>query len=89
MAKIKSSNVKSFYIISNDYSISKQIAKDIKQSLISQKYCFDSKQHNLLFVVGGDGTFVRCLRKYYNTPVRIICINTGTVGFYARFKHDN
>jgi NAD+ kinase len=36
-------------------------------------------------VIGGDGTYVRFLRQYYDKPTKIVCINTGTVGFYAKF----
>jgi NAD+ kinase len=40
-------------------------------------------------VVGGDGTYVRFLRKYYAKDTKIICVNTGTVGFYAKFNNRN
>jgi NAD+ kinase len=39
--------------------------------------------------VGGDGTLVRTLKKCYNKNIRVICINTGNVGFYASFTQKN
>jgi NAD+ kinase len=40
-------------------------------------------------VVGGDGTYVRFLQKYYEKTTKIICINTGTVGFYSKFVSNH
>jgi NAD+ kinase len=40
-------------------------------------------------VVGGDGTLVRTLKNYYDKPVRIICVNTGNVGFYSKFTNKD
>jgi NAD+ kinase len=41
-----------------------------------------------LIIIGGDGTLVRALQKYYDKDIKIVCVNTGTVGFYAKFTDD-
>jgi NAD+ kinase len=46
----------------------------------------NSKNYEYLFVIGGDGTYVRFLRNCYNKPIKIVCINSGTIGFYAKFN---
>jgi NAD+ kinase len=38
---------------------------------------------DLLLVLGGDGTILRCIREYATLNVPILSVNTGTVGFLA------
>lgn len=80
---------KTFFIIDNQYPLSISTHKKVKQTLIKCRWKYDVKNHNYLFVIGGDGTLVRALKNYYQKNVKIICINTGNVGFYARFNQND
>lgn len=80
---------KTFYIIDNNYSLSISTNQIIKRTLIKNGWTYNIKNHHYLFIVGGDGTLVRALKNYYNKSVKIICVNTGNVGFYAKFNQDD
>jgi NAD+ kinase len=69
--------------------LSKRVTKIIKRIFQKAKWISNKNNHDYLIVVGGDGTYVRFLRKYYDKPIKIVCVNTGTVGFYARFDANN
>ena len=59
--------------------------KSIKvKNLLEQKLLKENiKLKNLKIAIGGDGTFLSCVRKNkYNTNYNYIGINTGTLGYY-------
>lgn len=80
---------KTFHILDNGYPLSITTHQNIKKILIKCGWKYNAKNHNYLFVVGGDGTFVRTLKHYYDKSVKIICVNTGNVGFYAQLNHND
>jgi NAD+ kinase len=43
---------------------------------------------DLCLVLGGDGTILKALRQYANTPVPVFGINFGTIGFLAAADRD-
>lgn len=38
---------------------------------------------DLIFVFGGDGTFLKVLKKYYNQSIKLVLINEGKIGFIS------
>ncbi len=50
---------------------------------------YTDKKPAYVFVLGGDGTFVRTIKKLYLSETKIIPINTGTIGFYSSFDCSN
>ncbi|MDR0675182.1 MAG: NAD(+)/NADH kinase [Mycoplasmataceae bacterium] len=78
-----------YWIVTNNHNRSKRVERLVKSLLSKAKWNLNKSNHDYLIVIGGDGTYVRFLRKYYSKPTKIICINTGTVGFYAKFINDD
>jgi NAD+ kinase len=75
----------SYLIITNEYDYSHQVQKQINTLLKNKHWILNKVSPDYLFIIGGDGTFVRELQNYYNRDIKIVCINTGTVGFYYQF----
>ncbi len=73
-----------YWIIHKDVPIDIDVAKRIRNKLSDWN---ESKvKPNYIFIIGGDGTFIRHASNYFETDVKIICINTGTLGFYSAFE---
>lgn len=53
------------------------------QKKFSSSWKLDEKAPDYVFILGGDGTFLHFLSKYANERVRLIGINSGTLGFYT------
>lgn len=83
----KNSNKKHFYkIISNGSLKSESIKKKII-SMQPDNWIIDDIKADYIFVIGGDGTFLRS-KKYYGNK-KIISINGGNLGYYAFFNCNN
>ena len=66
-------------IYTNNYVKSLKVKNLLEKKLIKEKI----KLKNLKIAIGGDGTFLNCVRKNkYNTKYNYIGINTGTLGYY-------
>ena len=48
----------------------------------------ESSQADLAVVLGGDGTMLRALKRFLGTPVPVIGVNLGRVGFLASIDPD-
>lgn len=48
----------------------------------------EAKSVDVLVVLGGDGTILRAVAAIGNSPVKIIGVNYGTVGFLTEFEPD-
>ena len=43
---------------------------------------------DLIFIFGGDGTFLKALKKHYNQSVKLILINEGKIGFISSIDNS-
>ena len=73
---------KKFFIYCNNSDKSKQAKKKIVAALRKCGCSISSDAQNII-VLGGDGTFVHAYNKYAKKNVKMILINTGSVGFYS------
>ncbi len=73
-----------YWIIHKDVLIDIDVAKRIRSKL--SNWTESEKSPNYVFIIGGDGTFIRHAANYFKIDVKIICINTGTLGFYSAFE---
>lgn len=75
------------FINNNDKSI--KTAKLIKEELIKNGFIIDDNDYNLAIAVGGDGSFLRMVKKNnFNSDIYYIGINSGTLGFMQEVKID-
>lgn len=77
---------KTFNIISKHKN--DPIIQYINEMMTKNEYKLDKKNPSYVFILGGDGTFVSTIKKFYNKEVWIIPINTGNVGFYSFFNKN-
>jgi NAD+ kinase len=84
-------SVRSVYIHSNDSKVTRATLPVLREKLLAAgiEILPDPKQRpDMMICVGGDGTFLRLLR-YQNFPdVPVVGINTGHLGFFQEFMHD-
>ena len=69
--------------------------KEIVELLMSEakkyRYSFDEENPDIVFCVGGDGTFLRAVHKYLDKldKIKFIGINSGTLGFFYDFCKED
>lgn len=59
----------------------------LKDSLLSHGFVLDKENPELIFVFGGDGSLMRAVH-IYDKKGKFILINTGHLGFYSDYDHD-
>lgn len=67
--------------------ISSALAEKLTIRLISKGYSYDDENPDYVFVVGGDGTFLKAVHRYMDQLDRIAFfgIHTGTLGFFSDY----
>ena len=75
-----------YSIFTNDKKSSHE-GRDKLLSLLSNDYILDEEDPEIVFIIGGDGTFLRGVRKYINIidKVKFLGISSGTLGFLSEF----
>ncbi|MGL4616744.1 MAG: hypothetical protein ACRCUM_00745 [Mycoplasmoidaceae bacterium] len=77
-----------YLIIFSDNAKSLKIRKKL-ESLFDNTWIYNPKKPEYIFIIGGDGTFLKNLNKISKFPnARVIPINGGTIGFYSYFNSN-
>lgn len=73
-------------IVKND-DFSKEMASKIRKGVI---HTYDEENPDLVVVVGGDGTILSAIKKYFEIIDKVVIygINTGHLGFYTNWKNN-
>ncbi|WP_338971857.1 hypothetical protein [Spiroplasma endosymbiont of Panorpa germanica] len=81
--------MKKYAIIKNDYNESQTIAKKLEKIHLQKGWTEDLKNPDFVFIIGGDGTFLRAVEKYNNNLDKILFVpfKSGGIGFYT--NHNN
>ncbi len=74
-----------FNVIAKDNKKIDEYIEKIKQ--INKNFVFDQNKFDYLFVFGGDNTFLKLLKNFYNKKVNLIFINEGRVGFLSSLEN--
>lgn len=78
-----------YLIILSDSSKSQKIKAKL-ESLFDSTWKNNPKKPDYIFIIGGDGTFLKSLNKLNKFKnARVIPINGGTIGFYSYFNTKN
>ncbi len=69
---------------------SKRLKEIIEKRLLVKGEILDEAHPDTVFVVGGDGTFLRCVQDYINDldHITFYGLHTGTLGFFMNYKSD-
>jgi NAD+ kinase len=79
-----------FKIIARDDSHSLQIQEKLTSLLLKKQHQLDEKKPNIVFFVGGDGTFLRSIQDHLSMLDSIIFvgIHSGTLGFFCEYSEE-
>ncbi|ATZ17900.1 NAD(+)/NADH kinase [Mesoplasma melaleucae] len=74
-----------YSIVKNDYDESKKVAEDLLKILTEKEWVEDEQNSNYIFVIGGDGTFLKAAEIFNNilSDVIFVPIKSGGIGFYT------
>jgi len=77
-----------FVIIANKYESSQILVKSLRAKLVALKAIENVKNPNIIFVIGGDGTFLKAVNSYNYllATVKFISFKCGNLGFYENFS---
>lgn len=78
-----------YAIVLNDYPESLEIKKELEQLLINNnQYVEDKEDPDLVFVIGGDGTFLVAVHNYHAKldKIAFVPIKFGGIGFYMNLN---
>lgn len=78
-------------MIFNILSANNNKSKETEKKLISLLKDYEMSMNNFdtLFVIGGDGFFLSVMQKMFMKDVKIIFINSGTLGFYSILNYKD
>lgn len=82
--------IKKIKIYANNNVFSHKIKNELEEKLINNGFNLVESNEDLSIAIGGDGAFLRMVRKEnFNSEVKYIGINTGTLGFAQEINADN
>lgn len=80
-------NIMHFYKIISNGSLKSEAIKKKLISLAPQDWVLNEQEAKYIFVIGGDGTFLRS--KSFYGDAKVIAINGGNLGYYSFFNCKN
>lgn len=77
--------MKKYAIIGNDYEKTIENKNELTKALKKANFTFDAENPDFVFVLGGDGTFLKAAARYHNLLEKIYFIpfKHGGVGYYT------
>lgn len=87
--------MKKYMVVERPDDVSKSFGKKVRNELNANGYLEDEEQPEIVFVIGGDGTFIyavhEVLRKHGTrmNDIAFYGIHTGTLGFYTDFRDSD
>lgn len=77
-----------FTCINRTDEYSKKIEEKLIKDMLSKGFILNDRNPDYVFSIGGDGTFLLAVNKYYNKKTTFININTGSFGYLSEFEVD-
>lgn len=74
-----------YSIVKNEYDESKKVSEQLLELLNNKKWIEDNQNPNCIFVIGGDGTFLKAAELFNSilSEVIFVPIKSGGIGFYT------
>ena len=77
-------------IFANDNKTSNQVILELKKKLLENKFIIDNQSPDLAIAIGGDGSFLRMVKKNsFDSNIIYVGINAGTLGFLQEIKIED
>ncbi|WP_342276090.1 hypothetical protein [Spiroplasma endosymbiont of Nebria brevicollis] len=78
-----------FIIIANKYENSQILSETLRAKLLALKAIETDSNPQIVFVIGGDGTFLKAVHDYNHLlkRVKFVIFKCGNLGFYENFNH--
>ena len=79
-----------YTVITREDELSLTLKEKIRLTLASNEYIYDELNPETVFVVGGDGTFLKAIHQYIDhlESIQFIGIHTGTLGFMCDHQKE-
>jgi len=79
-----------FAIITSNYQEPKKFGLLLKEKLLQRKVKENNLSPDIVFIIGGDGTFLKAVNKYNQqlNKIKFVTFNQGNIGFYHNFSVD-
>lgn len=77
-----------FCITSRNGNGSEEVANYIKDFLVNKNFKYDEKSPELVISIGGDGTFLRAIQKYFLLNPLFANINFGNLGYLCEYTSE-
>ena len=78
---------KYFFVIDNNSPKSLLLKKKLNSILCKENWVENEEKSEFIFVIGGDGTFLKNVDKY--SDKKIVAINGGNLGYFSSFNSKN
>ncbi|MBQ6452307.1 MAG: NAD kinase [Solobacterium sp.] len=80
--------MKKYTIVSRPDKLSASLEGKTRKTLSAHGYIYDEDEPEVVFVIGGDGTFIYAVHQYLDQLDKVCFygIHTGTLGFYTDYQ---
>ncbi len=80
-----------FTIFTREDDKSLEFANELKEELLKIDLTFDDVQPEIVFCIGGDGTFLRAIHKFSSLKqeVAFVGVNSGSLGFFCSYDMEH
>lgn len=78
-----------YFISTNKKEISSIFKQKLEERLLSEGFTYDKENPDIVFSIGGDGTFLKLINQYLLIDPLFCSINTGNVGFLCNFDSND
>ena len=84
-------NTKKYTIVARPDKVSAALQRQAEEELQKAGYIRDDEEPYTGFVIGGDGTFIYAVHKWFRRlkDMRVYGIHTGTLGFYTDYRDSD
>ena len=80
--------IRKFTVVFKPDEGSRLLSEEIKNRMLEKKWIYEEESPEFVFVVGGDGTFIRAVHDYVDINPIYYPIHTGTLGFVSEFEQN-
>lgn len=79
-----------YFVSGKDNELSNEIKNQVIEEMNKHNFEFNEENPDIVIFVGGDGAFLKAVRKYMDNieSVKFVGIKTGNLGFFCDYQKD-